>query len=72
MPGDVDVEDIYLNYDSEFPQQRFRAAGDEAALKSSTGRLPSTVSCRSRKATRSTKTSRARKKVQVLKRATRR
>jgi nucleoside phosphorylase len=37
------VEDMRLNYDPEFPQQRFRAAGMEAAIKSSTGRLPSTV-----------------------------
>jgi nucleoside phosphorylase len=43
MPDDIDVEDLYLNYDPEFPQERFRAAGYEAALKSSTGRLPSTV-----------------------------
>jgi nucleoside phosphorylase len=37
------VEDFRLNYDPEFPQQRFRAAGVEVATKSSTGRLPSTV-----------------------------
>lgn len=37
------VEDLRLNYDPEFPQERFRTAGLEAALKSSTGRLPSTV-----------------------------
>jgi nucleoside phosphorylase len=38
-----DVEDMYLNYDPEFPQERFRAAGLEAALRSATGRLPSPV-----------------------------
>jgi hypothetical protein len=38
-----ETEDLYLNYDPEFPQERFRAAGHEAALKSSTGRLPSTL-----------------------------
>jgi hypothetical protein len=43
MSGKISVEDLYLNYDPEFPQERFRAAGLEAALKSSTGRLPSTV-----------------------------
>ena len=37
------VEDLRLNYDPEFPQERFRKLGVEAALKSSTGRLPSTV-----------------------------
>jgi nucleoside phosphorylase len=43
MPRNVDVDDLYLNYDPEFPQERFRAAGYEAAFKSSTGRLPSAV-----------------------------
>jgi nucleoside phosphorylase len=43
VPRRVDVEDLFLNYDPEFPQERFRAAGYDAALKSSTGRLPSTV-----------------------------
>ena len=43
MSGKISVEDLYLNYDPEFPQERFRAAGFEAALKSSTGRLPNTV-----------------------------
>jgi nucleoside phosphorylase len=38
----MDVEDLILNYDPEFPAPRFVAAGLEAALKSSTGRLPST------------------------------
>lgn len=37
------VEDMVLNYDPEFPQLRFVKAGVAAALKSSTGRLPSTV-----------------------------
>jgi len=37
------VADLVLNYDPEFPQERFRAAGLEIALRSSTGRLPSTV-----------------------------
>jgi nucleoside phosphorylase len=37
------VEDARLNYDPEFPQERFRTLGLAAALKSSTGRLPSTV-----------------------------
>jgi nucleoside phosphorylase len=39
----VNVEDLILNYDPEFPQQRFVDAGVAGALKSSTGRLPSTV-----------------------------
>lgn len=43
MPHNIDIEDLRLNYDPEFPQERFRAAGFEAAIKSSTGRLPSTV-----------------------------
>lgn len=43
MKSRLDVEDIILNYDPEFPQARFVAAGLEAALKSSTGRLPSPV-----------------------------
>ena len=43
MPDHIDVEDIYLNYDPEFPQARFLAAGYEAAIRSSTGRLPGTV-----------------------------
>ena len=37
------VEDLRLNYDPEFPQQRFVRAGVKGALKSATGRLPSTV-----------------------------
>ena len=43
MKRNFNVEDLILNFDPEFPQKRFRAAGLEAALKSSTGRLPSTV-----------------------------
>jgi nucleoside phosphorylase len=39
----LDVDDLILNYDPEFPQQRFLDAGLEAALRSSTGRLPSAV-----------------------------
>src|SRR3984957_4964346 len=39
----VDVEDIILNYDPEFPQERFLSMGLAGALKSSTGRLPSPV-----------------------------
>ena len=39
----LDVDDIILNYDPEFPQARFLSAGPEGALKSSTGRLPSAV-----------------------------
>ena len=43
MKRNLDIEDLILNYDPEFPQQRFLAAGVEAAFKSSTGRLPSQV-----------------------------
>ena len=43
MPRQPSVEDLVLNYDPEFPQARFQAAGIEAALRSSTGRLPSPV-----------------------------
>lgn len=39
----VDVEDLRLNYDPEAPQQRFKAAGVEAAFLSESERLPSTV-----------------------------
>jgi nucleoside phosphorylase len=42
MTKGIDVEDLILNYDPEAPQERFLNAGLEAALKSSTGRLPST------------------------------
>ena len=41
MRKDLDVEDLILNYDPEFPQQRFMDAGVDAAFRSSTGRLPS-------------------------------
>src|SRR5579872_4096970 len=43
MAGRLDIDDLILNYDPEFPHQRFLAAGLPAALKSSTGRLPSAV-----------------------------
>jgi len=43
MKNNVDIDDLILNFDPEHPQQRFLAAGVEAAFKSSTGRLPSTV-----------------------------
>jgi nucleoside phosphorylase len=37
----INVDDLVLNYDPEFPQQRFLDMGLAAAMKSSTGRLPS-------------------------------
>jgi nucleoside phosphorylase len=43
MAGHLDVEDLILNYDPEFPQERFVTAGLAGALKSSTGRLPGPV-----------------------------
>ena len=43
MNGKIDVEDIILNYDPEFPQPRFVTAGLVGALRSSTGRLPGAV-----------------------------
>jgi hypothetical protein len=43
MPGAIAIEDLVLNYDPEFPQERFRSAGLAAALKSSSGRLPGPV-----------------------------
>lgn len=43
MTGSVDVEDLILNYNPEEPAARFRTAAVAGALKSSTGRLPSTV-----------------------------
>lgn len=43
MPIRDPIEDLHLNYDPEFPQERFRAAGYEAAIKSATGRLPGPV-----------------------------
>ena len=39
----VNVEDLRLNYDPEKPQERFKAAGVEAAFLSESDRLPSTV-----------------------------
>lgn len=39
----IDIDDLVLNYDPEFPQERFVTGGLEAALRSSTGRLPSSV-----------------------------
>jgi len=43
MKNGPSIDDVILNYDPEFPQQRFLDAGFEAAFKSSTGRLPSPV-----------------------------
>jgi nucleoside phosphorylase len=43
MAGHFDTDDLILNYDPEFPQERFRSAGLAGALKSSTGRLPGPV-----------------------------
>jgi hypothetical protein len=43
MNSRIDVDDLILNYDPEFPQERFLTAGLAGALKSSTGRLPSVV-----------------------------
>jgi hypothetical protein len=43
MKSHLSVEDLFLNYDPEFPQARFLAAGVPGSLKSSTGRLPSAV-----------------------------
>ena len=40
---DDPVDDLILNYDPEYPEERFRQAGLEAAQKSSTGRLPGPV-----------------------------
>jgi hypothetical protein len=39
----VNVEDLRLNYDPESPQERFKAAGVEAAFLSESERLPSVV-----------------------------
>ncbi len=39
----ADVDDIRLNYDPEAPQERFKAAGVEAAFLSKDARLPSMV-----------------------------
>src|SRR5262245_14820981 len=43
MRSTYSVDDLILNYDPEFPQERFLQAGLEAAQKSSTGRLPGPV-----------------------------
>ena len=43
MQRNYSVDDLILNYDPEHPQERFRQAGLEAAMKSSTGRLPGPV-----------------------------
>ena len=43
MQRTYSVDDLILNYDPEFPQERFRQAGLEGAMKSSTGRLPGPV-----------------------------
>jgi hypothetical protein len=43
MKNGLNVEDIILNYGPVLPRQRFIAVGLEGALRSSTGRLPSTV-----------------------------
>jgi hypothetical protein len=43
MAGHLDVADIILNYDPEFPQARFAALGLPGTEKSSTGRLPGPV-----------------------------
>ena len=36
MRSSYSVDDLILNYDPEHPQERFRRAGLEAAMKSST------------------------------------
>ncbi len=43
MPSTYSVDDLILNYDPEFPAERFREAGLPAALKSLSGRLPGPV-----------------------------
>jgi nucleoside phosphorylase len=43
MKSKLNIEDLILNYDPEFPQRRFISAGVPGALKSSTGRLPGAV-----------------------------
>ena len=43
MNNRLDVEDLILNYDPEFPAPRFLTAEVAGALKSVTGRLPSVV-----------------------------
>jgi hypothetical protein len=46
MPGHIAIEDLVLNYDPEFPQERFRSAGMAAALKNSSGRQPDPAASR--------------------------
>jgi hypothetical protein len=43
MPGTLDVDDIILNFDPAAPQQRFRAAGLEAALAPASAALPAAI-----------------------------
>ena len=44
MPEKIDVQDLRLNYNPEQPQERFKAAGLEAALVAkASDRLPSAV-----------------------------
>jgi nucleoside phosphorylase len=43
MRSNHSIDDLILNYDPEFPAERFREAGLPAALKSTTGRLPGPV-----------------------------
>ncbi len=44
MTHKIDIRDLHLNYNPEAPQERFKAAGLEAALlKNASDRLPGTV-----------------------------
>lgn len=43
MRSNHSIDDLILNYDPEFPAERFCEAGIPAALKSATGRLPGPV-----------------------------
>jgi hypothetical protein len=43
MRSPYSVDDLILNYDPEFPAERFRQSGLPAAMKSSTGRLSGPV-----------------------------
>jgi hypothetical protein len=44
MTNKIDRDDVHLNYNPEAPQERFKAAGLEAALiKNITDRLPATI-----------------------------
>jgi hypothetical protein len=40
MPGSIAIGDLILNYDPEFPKERFRSAGVAVVLKHSSGRRP--------------------------------